>query len=148
MVSDRDIERSKTMMTEMARKSVKGGRKDLRSVGDMNPFFSSGMIQQLVALESSLEKQFDLPVTALCAYTRDNAEKKKKKKKKRMLIYSYANYHPFTVFICPYTYSFQSTLPFCIYLVGARFCKGVKVCLGHRVAPIYALCGLCEIDFI
>ena len=142
MVSDRDIERSKTMMTEMARKSVKGGRKDLRSVGDMNPFFGSGMIQQLVALESSLEKQFDLPVTAVCAYTRDNAEKKKK------LIYSYANYHPLTVFICPYTYSFQSTLPFCIYLVGARFCKGVKVCLGHRVAPIYALRGLCEIDFI
>jgi hypothetical protein len=147
MVSDRDIERSKTMMTEMARKSVKGGRNDLRSVGDMNPFFSSGMIQQLVALESSLEKQFDLPVTALCAYTGDNAEKKKEKKK-RKLIYSYANYHPFTVFICPYTYSFQSTLPFCIYLVGARFCKGVKVCLGHRVAPIYALRGLCEIDFI
>jgi hypothetical protein len=65
MVSDRDIERSKTMMTEMACKSVKGGRNDLRPVGDMNPFFSSGMIQQLVALESSLEKQFDLPVTAL-----------------------------------------------------------------------------------
>lgn len=146
MVSDRDIERSKTMMTEMARKSVKRGRKDLRSVGDMNPFFSSGMIQQLVALESSLEKQFDLPVTALCAYTRDNAEKKKRKKRK--LIYSYANYHPFTVFICPYTYSFQSTLPFCIYLVGTRFCEGVKVCLGHRVAPIYALRGFCEIDFI
>ena len=77
MVSDRDIERSKTMMTEMARKSVKGGRKDLRSVGDMNSFFSSGMIQQLVALESSLEKQCDLPVTALCAYIRDNAENKK-----------------------------------------------------------------------
>ena len=54
MVSDRDIERSKTMMTEMAGKSVKGGRKDLRSVGDINPFFSSGMIQQLEALDSSL----------------------------------------------------------------------------------------------
>ena len=65
MVSDRDNERSKTMMTEMARESVKGGRNDLRSVGEMNLFFSSGMIQQLVALESSLEKQFDLPVTAL-----------------------------------------------------------------------------------
>jgi hypothetical protein len=39
------------------------------------------MIRQLVALESSLEKQFDLPVTALCAYTRDNAEEKKKRKK-------------------------------------------------------------------
>ncbi len=36
MVSDRDIERSKTMMTEMARESIKGGRNDLRSVGDMN----------------------------------------------------------------------------------------------------------------
>jgi hypothetical protein len=40
MVSDRDTERSKTMMTEMARKSVKGGRNDLRSVGDMNPFLA------------------------------------------------------------------------------------------------------------
>ncbi len=154
MVSDRDIERSKTMMTEMWRKSDKGGRKDLRSIGDMNPFFSSGMIQQREALESSLEKQFDLPVTALCASTREitlrrrRRRRRRRRKKKRKLIYSYANYHPFTVFICPYTYSFQSTLPFCIYLVGARFCKGVKVCLGHRVAPIYALRGLCEIDFI
>ena len=77
MVLDRDIERSKTMMPKMARKSVKEGRKELRSVEDMNPFFSSGMIQQLVALESSLEKQFDLSVTAPCASTRDNAEKKK-----------------------------------------------------------------------
>jgi hypothetical protein len=70
MVSDRDIERSKTMMTEMALKSVKRGRKDLRSVGGMNPFFSSGMLQQLVVLESSLGKQFDLPVSALCACLR------------------------------------------------------------------------------
>ncbi len=58
----------------------------MRSVGDMNPFCSSGMIQQLVALESSLEKQFDLPVTALCAYTRDNAEKKKKKEEEVNLL--------------------------------------------------------------
>jgi hypothetical protein len=41
------------------------------------------MIRQLVALESSLEKQFDLPVTALCAYTRDNAEEEEKKKRKK-----------------------------------------------------------------
>jgi CheY-like chemotaxis protein len=69
-----DIERSKTMMTKMARKSIRGGRKGLRSVGDMNPFFSTGMIRQLVAWESSLEKQFELPVTSLCAYIRDNIE--------------------------------------------------------------------------
>jgi CheY-like chemotaxis protein len=69
-----DIKRSKTMMTKMVRKSIEGGRKGLRSVGDMNPFFSNGMIQELVTWESSLEKQFELPVTSLCAYIRDNVE--------------------------------------------------------------------------
>ena len=38
---------------------------------------------------------------------------------KRKLINSFTNYHPFTVLICPYTYSFQFALPFCIYLIGA-----------------------------
>jgi len=69
-----DIERSKTMMSKMVRKSIEGGRKGLRSFGDMNPFFSTGMIHQLVAWESSLEKQFELPVTSLCAYIGDNVE--------------------------------------------------------------------------
>jgi CheY-like chemotaxis protein len=69
-----DIKRSKTMMTKMVRKSIEGGRKGLRSVGDMNPFFSNGMIQELVTWESSSEKQFELPVTSLCAYIRDNLE--------------------------------------------------------------------------
>jgi DNA-binding response OmpR family regulator len=69
-----DIKRSKTMMTKMVRKSIGSGRKGFRSVGDMNPFFSIGMIQQLVAWESSLENQFDLPMTSLCGYTRDKVE--------------------------------------------------------------------------
>ncbi len=69
-----DIKRSKTMMTKMVRKSIEGGRKGLRSVGDMNSFFSNDMIQELVTWESSLEKQFELPVTSLCAYIRDNVE--------------------------------------------------------------------------
>jgi CheY-like chemotaxis protein len=46
-----DIKRSKTMMSKMVRKSIEGGRKGLRCVGDMNPFFSTGMIHQLVAWE-------------------------------------------------------------------------------------------------
>jgi hypothetical protein len=62
------------MMTKMVRKSIEGGRKGLRSVGDMNSFFSNDMIQELVTWESSLEKQFELPVTSLCAYIRDNVE--------------------------------------------------------------------------
>ena len=75
LIDDRfDIERSKTMMSKMVRKSIEGGRKGLRSVGDMNPFFSTGMMQELVAWESSLEKQFELPVTSLCAYNADNVE--------------------------------------------------------------------------
>jgi DNA-binding response OmpR family regulator len=69
-----DIKRSKTMMEKMVRKALDRGRKGFRSVVDMNPFFSTGMIRQLVSWESSLEKQFDLPITTLCAYTRDKVE--------------------------------------------------------------------------
>jgi hypothetical protein len=32
------------------------------------------MIPHLVAWESSLEKQFDLPITLLCAYSEDNIQ--------------------------------------------------------------------------
>ena len=69
-----DIKRSKTMMTKMVRKALDRGRKGFRLVGDMNPFFSKGMAHQLVALESSLEKQFDLPITTMCAYTKENID--------------------------------------------------------------------------
>lgn len=67
-----DIRRSKTMMEKMVRKSIDWGRKGFRSVVDMNPFFDTGTIPHLVAWESSLEKQFDLPITLLCAYSEDN----------------------------------------------------------------------------
>ena len=69
-----DIKRSKIMMAKMLQKALDSGRKGFRSVGDMNPFFSTGMIQQLLAWESSLEKQFDLPIISLCGYTRDKVE--------------------------------------------------------------------------
>jgi DNA-binding response OmpR family regulator len=44
-----DIKRSKIMMAKMVQKALDSGRKGFRSVGDMNPFFSRGMIQQLLA---------------------------------------------------------------------------------------------------
>ncbi|MDQ5876771.1 MAG: MEDS domain-containing protein [Thermoproteota archaeon] len=69
-----DIKRSKIMMAEMVQKALDSGRKGFRSVGDMNPFFSTGRIQQLLAWESSLEKQFELPIISLCGYTRDKVE--------------------------------------------------------------------------
>ncbi len=69
-----DVRRSKIMMAKMVQKALDSGRKGFRSVGDMNPFFSTGMMQQLLTWESSLEKQFELPITSLCGYTRDNVE--------------------------------------------------------------------------
>jgi hypothetical protein len=69
-----DIRRSKIMMAKMVQRALGSGRKGFRSVGDMNPFFSTGMIQQLLAWESSLEKQFELPITSLCGYTRDKVD--------------------------------------------------------------------------
>jgi DNA-binding response OmpR family regulator len=69
-----DIKRSKIMMAKMVQKALNSGRKGFRSVGDMNPFFSRGMIQHLLAWESSLEKQFELPIISLCGYTQDKIE--------------------------------------------------------------------------
>jgi DNA-binding response OmpR family regulator len=69
-----DVKRSKIMMAKMVHKALDSGRKGFRSVGDMNPFFSRGMVQQLLAWESSLEKQFELPIISLCGYTQDKLE--------------------------------------------------------------------------
>ncbi len=69
-----DIARSKIMMSKMVRKALDHGRKGFRSIGDMNPFFSKDMIRHLVNWESSLVKQFDLPITSLCVYTKDKLE--------------------------------------------------------------------------
>jgi DNA-binding response OmpR family regulator len=69
-----DIQRSKTMMIKMVRKALDQGRTGFRLVVDMNPFFSKDMIQHLMTWESSLEEQFDLPITSLCAYTKHNIQ--------------------------------------------------------------------------
>jgi DNA-binding response OmpR family regulator len=67
-----DAKRGKARMAKMAQKAVDNGRKGLRFVNDANTFFSSGMTQQLIDWELSLEKQFDLPITLVCAYTEEN----------------------------------------------------------------------------
>ncbi len=69
-----DMKRSKIMMAKLVQKALDSGRKGLRSVGDVNSFFIIGTKQQLLAWESSLEKQFDLPIISLCGYTRDKVE--------------------------------------------------------------------------
>jgi MEDS: MEthanogen/methylotroph, DcmR Sensory domain len=75
LINDKfDTKRSKIMREKMVQKALDSGRKGFRSVGDMKPFFSSGMIQQLLAWDSSLEKQFELPIILLCGYTQDKLE--------------------------------------------------------------------------
>ncbi|MEW5839889.1 MAG: MEDS domain-containing protein [Thermoproteota archaeon] len=44
------------------------GKKGLRVVGDVSSFFRHGYGRDLLAYEQELEKKFDIPVTALCAY--------------------------------------------------------------------------------
>ncbi len=67
-----DAKRGKTMMLKMAQKALDKGRKGLRFANDANSFFVRGMIGELVDWELSFEKQFDLPITFLCAYSEDN----------------------------------------------------------------------------
>ncbi len=67
-----DTKRSKVMMAKMAQKALEQGRKGLRIVNDANAFFSTNRRRHLVVLESSLEKQFELPITLLCVYSEEN----------------------------------------------------------------------------
>jgi len=68
-----DAKRGKAEMAKMAQKAVDNGRSGLRFVNDANTFFDGDTKrQQLIDWESSFEKQFDLPITFLCAYTEEN----------------------------------------------------------------------------
>lgn len=47
------------------------GRKGLRMVGDMNPFFDSGMTEELINYEKMFDKKHGFSLTGLCAYIKD-----------------------------------------------------------------------------
>lgn len=50
------------------------GRKGFRCFEDMSPFFSLDLKHEGLRYESVLEKKFDLPLVAICAYTRQSIE--------------------------------------------------------------------------
>lgn len=52
-------------------RSSEHGRKGFRCVGDMNPFFDNGMTEEAIKYEGRLERNFDLPLIGVCAYTKD-----------------------------------------------------------------------------
>jgi hypothetical protein len=47
------------------------GRKGLRVVGDTNPFFDSGMTEELINYEKLFHKKHGFSLTGLCAYIKD-----------------------------------------------------------------------------
>ncbi len=61
-------------LTNKIEQSLAEGRKGLRSVGDMNSFFSLDMIQEGIDFERLWQKKFDLPLLGMCAYIRQHIE--------------------------------------------------------------------------
>jgi CheY-like chemotaxis protein len=58
-------------LTKKMQQTNEHGRKGFRCVGDMNPFFDMGLTDEAVKYESTLEKNFNLPLIGFCAYTKD-----------------------------------------------------------------------------
>jgi DNA-binding response OmpR family regulator len=67
-----NIERNKARFREILERSRKRGAKGVRSVGDMTPFFELEMLKELMAWESAINRDLDLPVRIMCGYTKDN----------------------------------------------------------------------------
>jgi DNA-binding response OmpR family regulator len=67
-----DIERNNARFGEILERSLKRGAKGVRSVGDMTPFFELGMIKEMMAWESAINRKLDLPIMIMCGYTKNN----------------------------------------------------------------------------
>ncbi|MDQ3969002.1 MAG: MEDS domain-containing protein [Thermoproteota archaeon] len=69
-----ELQKSITRLNKKLEQSLARGRKGFRCVEDMSPFFSLDLKQEGLSYESALEKKFDLPLIAICAYTRQSIE--------------------------------------------------------------------------
>lgn len=66
-----DLQNAIANLRKKIQQSTEHRRNGFRCVGDMNPFFDMGMIEEAMKYEKSLEKNFDLPLIGFCAYTKD-----------------------------------------------------------------------------
>jgi hypothetical protein len=69
------IQRTKAFWAELLNLLAKRGKAGLRVVGDMSTFFKYGLQKQLFEYETSLEQKFDFPLTAICAYDKEDINK-------------------------------------------------------------------------
>ena len=66
-----DSKQAISKLTDKVNQSVARGKRGLRTVGDMNSFFTMGMPIEAINYENMLVKKLDLPVIGICAYLRD-----------------------------------------------------------------------------
>lgn len=69
------IQRTKSLWAELLDRLTKRGKLGLRVFGEMSAFFKHGLEDQLLKYEISLEKKFDFPLTAICAYNKIDVER-------------------------------------------------------------------------
>ncbi len=68
------IQRTKALWAELLDRLAKRGKLGLRVFGETSAFFTHGLQQDLLKYEISFEKKFDFPLTAVCAYNKDDIE--------------------------------------------------------------------------
>ena len=67
-----DLQNAITDLSKKAQQSKEEhGRKGLRVVGDTNPFFDSGMTEELINYEKLFHKKHGFSLNGLCAYIKD-----------------------------------------------------------------------------
>src|SRR3712207_5163403 len=74
-----DLQNVIANLRKKIQQSTEHRRNGFRCVGDMNPFFDRGMIEEAMKYEKSLERNFDLPLIGFCAYTKDKLHLLEKK---------------------------------------------------------------------
>ncbi|MHB8566224.1 MAG: MEDS domain-containing protein [Nitrososphaerales archaeon] len=67
-------QRTTALFIALVESSINRGKRGLRVVGDMQPFFKRGFTKELIEFECSLEKKLGFPLTALCAYHTEDLE--------------------------------------------------------------------------
>lgn len=63
-----------TRLSKKIEQSLARERKGFRWIGDVNPFFSLGLMQEALNYERVLEKKFNLPILGIRTYTRERIE--------------------------------------------------------------------------
>lgn len=70
-----EAQKNITRLTKKLEQSLARGRKGFGWVGDVNPFFSLGLMQEALNYERVLEKKYNLSIIGICAYIRERIEK-------------------------------------------------------------------------